>query len=132
MADPKSVFAMKKKIYCLRSHSGRRLVMRDGVGKTAPVYAVEADHWTPFAHMPVGVRLENDPEVEVVVVSELPDDIVWQKTEAQLKLERIASGRLSGAELDAIKDLERMVMSPSTKPELKAKAAKELQARTGG
>jgi hypothetical protein len=105
--------------------------MRDGHGINAPSYKVGYD-WVPFRNRPHGVKLENDPEVEVKVVTELPKGVAWSKSLRELRAERLKAGTLNGAERGTVKRLQTATESKKPKDrERVAKAAAELNTRFG-
>jgi hypothetical protein len=120
----------REKIYLLRSY-GADMVMRDGEGKGAPVYHVTRAGWTPFRQLPLGVRLEMDPDVEVQVVDALPEGVTWAKSKQELTAERRKAGKFSAADLNKIKQLRKVSEKRPPRPDLIAKAAKELREEFG-
>lgn len=97
---------MAREYYLLRAR-GRNLQMREGNTLADPVYPITNAAPTPFKVLPFGVPRRGNDEVDVEVVDKATyDKTPKPKTIKELKAERIAAGRLTPSERDALRAKE--------------------------
>ena len=111
----------------------RPLIMRDGVGRDAPSFKLPVGKAVPFSDLPFGVPEEGDAEVKVKAVTDDEFTKLKAKRGPSLREQRtkrmLGGGRLTAGEAAAKKQLKKL--AETAKPEMRAKAAAELEERFG-